>query len=51
MLEWLVNILKSLSDGKYTGGLLIYFKNGGISAITKPKEEGKSNGLKIVKKT
>jgi len=47
MLEWLVKILKSLIDGKFTGKIQIRFKNGGISSITKPKKE--DNGIRLDK--
>jgi hypothetical protein len=44
MLEWLVDIIKSLCNGKFTGSIQIRFKNGGISSITKPK--GKTDEVK-----
>lgn len=42
MLEWVVKILKALISGRFEGSILIRFKDGGISSITKPKGKGKT---------
>jgi len=44
VLEWIIGLLKALVKGRYTGGVNIRFKDGGISSVTKPKE--KKDGLK-----
>jgi len=43
MLEWLQNILKSLIKAKFTGGIQIWFKDGGISSVTRPNGNEKTN--------
>jgi len=40
-LEWLLEMITSLINGKFSGGIEIYFKEGGISGINKPKEKFK----------
>lgn len=46
-IEWVVNIISSLIRGRHTGGIQIWFKDGGISSITKPQE--KKECLQVVR--
>jgi hypothetical protein len=39
VLKWVVSVIESLCDGKFTGGVQIWFKNGGISSITRPNPD------------
>jgi len=46
MLEWVIDLIRALARGRYTGSLNVRFKDGGISSITRPTEKS-SNALKI----